>query len=1276
MMRVIRIVALSLGLLFQGYIRLYGSNGTFPVSDYIFENIEAARTISPNHVEAFEQDNFGFIWMGATDGLYRYDGIQFNAYTFRRNDPYSICSNAVSTIFSDSKGNLWVGTQNGLNLYNVKKDNFTRYTEETGLPDNNIRKIAEDKDGNLWIATREGGVVRKEANSAHFTKLEDLLKGGEDLLAYDLRSIFLSRSNMLWIATIGHGVLCLSLDDMVLKKPDLKAGKKDFSDGDIRSIGEDAEGTIWIGTNGEGLLRYFPEEGKCTWFSSSQTGEYKIESDYIWDIKTDQQGLLWVATDGGGLLYKEPSGTGFSAFRYSKPNRLGINSDAVRIFFEDRAGNFWIGHYNAPIDYVNTHRKMFHSMTEILGPDLQNEITAILEDEEHNLWYATDGSGLILDKKGRGDYQHFVARQGSSRSILGNKPLCLEEDRDGNIWIGYYDGGISCYQKQSQTFVHFAHNASGENQANQVWDLLREGDTLWIASEGGVHVMNLKSRTISQVKLKGFEEGFPQQESLYLLNDSKGRLLIATYNGLYVYDRDREKVEFYTSSLNDLNTLSDKWVTTLFEDSKNRIWIGTNNGLNLWDKKGRFIYFTVAEGLAGNSIASISEDPEGNLWISTNQGISKFNFEKNLFTNYTKEDGLQGNSFRPNACFCNLEGVLFFGGNEGVTNFKPDEIQSCRFSPPLVFTNLKIMGRQGMKQKGKASIKENIVTAREIHLYPGQNIFTLDFASLNYTQGHRNQYMYRLEGFEDTWQKVGDQHFATYSNLAPGTYVFHVKGSNHDGVWNHTGASIKVIVHPPFYKTVWFIGLMVALVALVIFSVYRIRVRHMSQQNSRLARQVSERTRELEKRSREIADQNERIIKQRDLATIQRDQIVKQNKELELHRTRLEELVEERTQDLVAAKEIAEESDRLKTAFLENLSHEIRTPMNAIIGFVNLLTEKIDDRFSREYYLRIINESGKSMLRLIQDIVDFSRMQTGQLQPEYGACNLNDLLRDLISTTRAKASREKPELNILANLPDQPIVMYTDGKKLYQIFSKLLENSIKYTEQGYITVGIDKLEEKWITFFVKDTGIGIKPEHINKIFDRFFTVAEDDKPGVERGSGLGLAFAKVIAELLGGKIWAESRDDSGSTFYFTLPFKTANLDKQKSGQSVEKRFSWSGKKILVAEDEESNFLLIEAILRDTGVSIIHCEDGVELLEKVDDGLEFDLVLLDLKMPRMGGINAMKLIRESNKDIPVIVQTAYDQTNHRKQCLDVGCNDFLVKPLRKMDLLETIEKYLG
>ncbi len=800
-----------------------------------------------------------------------------------------------------------------------------------------------------------------------------------------------------------------------------------------------------------------------------------------------------------------------------------------------------------------------------------------------------------------------------------------------------------------------------------------DNNKLWLATDKGIDILDLQTKTFNYIPVgKKNNEGTNVEDCWYIYKDSKDRILIGTTFGLNVYYPELKQFKYFEPDLANLHSISDKWIFNIFEDSKHRIWIGTNGGgLNLWNEpEDEFRCFTSNDGLAGNVINGILEDNDGNLWISTNHGLTKFNYDSLSFVTYDSKDGLLDNRFSRNAACEDENGNMYFGGINGISYFNPKEIKENPFIPPVVLTVFQLFNKDVDINNPKSPVHSSMLTQKEIDLSSSQSVFTIKFAALNYIKPEENNYKYKLDNLEDQWNSVGHQHSATYTYLAPGKYKFRVIASNNDNIWNMKGTSIDIVVYPPYYKTWWFIALEIGFIILLIYSIYRLRVNDIRLLNINLAKLVAERTHQLE-------DQNIEIIKQRDIATSQRDQIITQNEELEMHRNKLSELVEVRTKELLEAKQKAEESDKLKTAFLENISHEIRTPLNAILGFINLLSEEATNRDSDKYYHRIINESGKNLLRLIEDIIDFSRLQTGELKAFYTETDLNELIRQIIIPFRDKIIREKPEINIITEIPQEKINVFTDQKKLGQIFAKLIENAIKFTDKGYIKIGISEVSEKQITFYVEDSGIGIRPEFINKIFERFFKVEEENPSKLYRGAGLGLALAKQLTSVLGGRIWVRSEHRQGSTFYFTIThIKVNNEHKDLDTRNIEPIYYWPGKKVLVAEDEDSNFLLLEAFLKDTGVQLLHAKDGVEFLEIIDNDQNIDLVLLDINMPRMNGLNAIKIIRNSKKDMPVIAQTAYDLTYQREKCIEFGCNEFLTKPIKKEDLLNMVKRYLG
>jgi len=496
-------------------------------------------------------------------------------------------------------------------------------------------------------------------------------------------------------------------------------------------------------------------------------------------------------------------------------------------------------------------------------------------------------------------------------------------------------------------------------------------------------------------------------------------------------------------------------------------------------------------------------------------------------------------------------------------------------------------------------------------------------------------------------------------------------------IWNTIGAYTDIIIRPSIYKASWFIALIIVILVLLIFLFYKYHIKTIRKANSKLSQLVKERTTMLETMNREIEEQNKEILKQRDLANIHRDQIVKQKEELEIHRNNLSNLVDIRTKELLEAKQKAEEGNKLKTVFLEIINHKIRTPMNAILGFINLLSEKIDDPNSRSFYLKILQESGRNLLHLIEDIIDFSRIHTDELKISCELCDINDMIKQLVNVYRERASREKPEINILIEIPDEPSFINSDPKKISQIISHLIDNCFRFTEKGFIKIGIKETTDDSVALFVEDSGKHMPQEALNNFYDRFYHVSHNNPDILQRDADLGLALSRYLIELLGGKICANNIENGGIAFEFTISRNNQHetpIDITEKDQ--EASYYWPGKKIIIAEDDETNYLLIEAIFKDTGVELFHAEDGVEFLEIIEKNPKADLVLLDIRMPRLNGLNAIKIVRETMKDVPVIAQTAYDHGYHREKAIESGCNQFMTKPLKKAELLKVVKYYLG
>ena len=403
---------------------------------------------------------------------------------------------------------------------------------------------------------------------------------------------------------------------------------------------------------------------------------------------------------------------------------------------------------------------------------------------------------------------------------------------------------------------------------------------------------------------------------------------------------------------------------------------------------------------------------------------------------------------------------------------------------------------------------------------------------------------------------------------------------------------------------------------------------------------------------------------------MQKDAVEEINRNLEI-------LVEERTKELVEAKNKAEQSDRLKSAFLANMSHEIRTPMNAIVGFANFLSDAEDEE-ERNECCQLIIENGNHLLSLINDIIDISKIEAGMLELNRTEFVLNDLIQEVLRIFLNDQNVKIKDLKISCNngLDTTDSIIYSDRKRLKQILINLINNACKFTDQGYVEFGYN-LHDELLIFYVKDTGQGIELDKQKFIFERFMQGALDNTPDHE-GSGLGLAISKSFVKLFGGEIWFESEKGIGSIFYFTLHFdrgisSTFNQDKIKFEIMDDK---WKDKVILIAEDVATNYILLQKFLRKTGAHLIWAKNGQEAVDECRNNQNIDLVLMDIRMPVMNGIDATKQIKLINRDLPVIAQTAYAMDGDGERSRQAGCDDYISKPIILNDFMEIIEKYLG
>jgi len=590
----------------------------------------------------------------------------------------------------------------------------------------------------------------------------------------------------------------------------------------------------------------------------------------------------------------------------------------------------------------------------------------------------------------------------------------------------------------------------------------------------------------------------------------------------------------------------------------------------------------------------------------------------------------------------------------------------------LVFTEF-LISNKVVKPGDKSKILDSAINlTKEITLTHKHPTFSVKYAVLSFLNPENIRYAYKLDGFDENWNYVGNQRQATYTNISPGKYVLKVMNVTRGNPEENDFISLNIRILPPWWKTLLFKISFILTLTFFIIALFLSRVNRLKNQKFVLEREVNKRTQEL------INSNNKLIEKQNELSDTNKkleetqDEIIAQNDELARHRNNLENMVSERTHELELAMKKAEESDKLKSAFLANLSHEIRTPMNAIVGFASFLDSEEINIDDRRNCIETINNNCETLTVLINDIIDISLIESNQVKINSIQFHVDAILSELHNTYEFKKNKNI-DLIFENQNNKSPLIISNDPVRFKQVFSNLISNALKYTEKGHIQFGYQVMND-YIKFYVSDTGIGISQTDYNKIFNQFHKI-ENPENKLYRGIGIGLSICKSLIELMGGEIWLDSKLHEGTTFYFKLPHHNSSITepRQPGTKDLHNRPDLTGIRILIAENEPDNFLLLQKILSSTNAEITWAKNGLEAVEKVEamNNLNDFLILMDIKMPIMDGIEATKIISERHNQVPIIAVTAYANENDKAIILQNNFSGYVTKPINISYLIDII-----
>ena len=1221
-----------------------------------FSHLNTQDGLSANTVFCILQDQRGFLWVGTYDGLTKYDGYKFTVYKSIEGNSSSISDNKIRAFCEDKEGNLWIGTwYNGLNKYDQKTEKFTRYLHDENDPSsinsNSIIALYIDNSGKLFIGTGGGGLNIFDPEKQKFHRYINNPEDSTSLSDNAIYTIFEDQNAALWLGT-GKGGLN-KFDKLKGTFTYFKYNPSDYesiSSNWVLSLLEDHSGNFWIGTGTNGLNKFDRTNNKFFRYSKDPNNSSAICSNMIWAIHEDSEGILWLGTDDGGLAIFNRTKEEFSCYRKNYEDPSGLNDDAVISIYEDRSGILWFGTWNGGLNIYNKRKNKFSTYSH--NPRNNNSLSgnsiyAIYKDSFGDVWVGTDINGLNRINE-KNNYQHYIHNPGDPFSISSNSINSICEDGTGNLWIGTDGGGLNKFDRSTDKFIHFKYNPNdlaksiSGNKISQIY-MDSNGD-LWIGvANGGLNKLPKAGEDFIHYSHNPGNPKSISPQTIFAFNeDDSGNLWIGTNGGgLNIFNKKSEEFIHYKYESKDPSSLSNNEVSVIHKDKYGTIWIGTNGGgINKFDSQYKiFKRYSEKDGLPNNMICGILEDNDGNLWISTYKGLSKFNPKTERFRNFGVEEGLQGNEFNNWAYFKGKDGKMYFGGTSGLNVFHPDSLKDNSFIPPVVITDFQLLHKPvtiGYDTLWDRTILEKaIFETSTLELNHYDNIISFEFSALDFQNPERNLYSYILEGFDKEWTYTdAAKRYVTYTNLDPGEYIFRVKGSNCDGIWNESGTSLSIIIQPPWWATWWSYTLYSLLFVFAFMSSTRFYLNR-----KRLRLQL--------------------------------------NLEHE-HAKKLEEI------------------DQMKSSFYANISHEFRTPLMLILGPAEkIITKVADDDLKKQAAL--VKSNANRMLILINQLLDLSRIEAGKVILKASQGNIAQFVKGITMEFESIAERKDITLNISFE-KEKILAYFDREKMEKIITNILSNAFKFTPEGGTIKVSMNQTDNNFVEIIVKDTGIGIPKNELLKIFDRFYQVDGSHTKEYEgTGIGLaltkelvGIHQGKIFIDSEEGK-WTEVK------LIFALGknhlleeelIESPDLEEHKI-QPVEGEY---GQTVLTDEDSYAEQLADKTIvlvvednadlrefMRDALQENYHVEvasNGEQGLRKAEKLIP-DLIVSDIMMPRMDGREMTTKIKQDEKTshIPVILLTAKSDQESKLEGFALGADDYLIKPFDTKELLARIKSLI-
>ncbi|MGJ1434462.1 two-component regulator propeller domain-containing protein [Sphingobacterium siyangense] len=1170
-----------------------------------FINISVDKGLSQSTVFAITQDTLGFIWVGTQDGLNRYDGKTFTIYKPSKDNKSSISSYYVFSIFVDKDGNLWAGGNGGLSLYNANTDSFKNYALHPKPGEWYVTNIIQDQQGGIWASTNTGEIYRYDLKNDTFRELKS------NVAVYGAKGIYS-------IASLGKELLLGTENGLFIYE--IKSGRTRSLSNPFGNIWVNyfyRDGPfLWIGTEGKGLLRLDTRNHQFINYLRIPMNGRSIADNNIRGITKDASGKLWIGTFGGLSIF---DGVGnFENYYHHTNAPMTLSQNSVRCIFRDRQGGMWLGTYYGGLNYFHNDHINFNLLSQNTGTAMLNDkvVNVIKEDNNGNFWIGTNDKGVDYWQPKRNTIRHF-AYQETGGSISSNNIKAIAFGTEGKILLGTHNSGLNILDPKTgycQVFRHLQDNPRSIS-GDMVYALLKDhSGKIWVGTKTGLDQFDDVSGEFNAFKADKNGIRLSSMEINFLMEDSKKRIWIGTNNGLNMYNLNHERLEQMENS-----TLSNDVINFIAEDKKGRIWIGTRDGLNLFDESKRsFINYKDRPDFTKGTINSILPDEEGNIWLGLSSGLVKYNTDSGQRVYFDGLHTLQNTQLNLNAACRAKDGMMLFGGINGITYFYPKSINHAPLKLRIVFTGLELFNKTISAGDGTHILDQQVDAVNALQFNHEQKQFTIFFNTFNFIAPNSTRYSYMLEGYDQEWQQVENIPKASYANLPAGKYVFRVKATGSLGEQSPE-RSLEIIIKPIWYKTTWFYLLLAVSVAAAGYVVYRILI--------------------------------ERVQAR--------------------HQLKLERIQREKNNYL----------NKVKMDFFTNVSHEFRTPLSLIMApLEEILARPGLDRKLRQSH-ELIMRNTKRLFDMVNQLLDFRKTELGTRKLQVSRVDLVDLTAQVSHSFKPLADKLHidfafiPAMESLVCYIDRVAV----ESMLYNLLSNAFKYSaagdsvwveleanameaiirVKDTGRGIAHEHQHRIFESFYQIDQKEMNLG---SGVGLAFTKSLVDLHHGDITVSSELGQGSIF--TIRLPLADAVYAQDihsidpQETNWDQADNKLTAEEGSLDQEIATITTAEE----EKEVLMIVDDNREIVNYLAAYFGNNYTVITAFDGKEALELLSDKHP-DAVISDVMMPEMDGLHFCKKIKQNiqTSHIPIILLTAKSEISQQLRGFEMGADDYILKP---------------